>query len=77
MKTVYLIAGLVLIALIIWLLFWVIKIPVWLIVGLIAGGLIVWFFKPQLIKFWQWATPYIKRGEAAAITAANEAIGRK
>ena len=46
--------------------------------GLILGGAAVWFFKPQIataaVWLWRKATPWIKRGEAAAIAEAQKAI---
>lgn len=47
------------------------------IAGIATGGFIVWFLKVQLIAFWQWITPFIKRGEAAAVAEANKALGKK
>lgn len=53
----------------------------WYLICFFVPATAVWFFKPQLQKAgaWIWTklTPWIKRGEAAALAEANKVVTKK
>ena len=47
------------------------------LLGLVIGAAAVWFFKPQLVAFWQWCTPWIKRAKTAVQSDVDNLLKKK
>jgi hypothetical protein len=48
-----------------------------LLIGLILGARFAAILWPFFVRIWQKVTPWIKRGEAAALAEANRVRGQK
>ena len=47
------------------------------LIGFLLGGAVIWFFKPQLVAFWQWCTPWIKRAKTAVQSDVDNLLKKK
>jgi hypothetical protein len=47
------------------------------LVGFLIGFAVVWFFKAQLVAFWQWCTPFLNHAKTAAEAEVDTLLKRK